>query len=288
MTRRPNPPTVRLRRLATELLRLRKAAGLTQAQVAEKTAVNAVTLYRLETGRARPQRRTLRVLLDLYGVTEPQRSELVETAQGAEYPGWLRQYQSELPEVYTAYISFEAEARSAREYEPLLIPGLLQTEEYSRAVVKCGMIMARQQEVELRVQVRMQRQALLAKEEPLRLWAVMDEAAIRRQVGGPDVMRQQLWHLVEMTEHSHVTLQVLPLESGAHPAMAAGFIALDFPNSADPELVYVDYMGGDLLLEGDVQIRRYRLIFDHLQALDDLFQGVRAVNRSEGVHDRRC
>ena len=134
-TKRAKPPTVRLRRLAAELRRLRSAAQLSRENVEEQTGINEGTLYRLETARARPQRRTLMTLLDLYGADDPLRSDLLAIAQGADNQGWLRPYHSALPEEYTAYISFEAEARSVRNYESLFIPGLLQTEDYARAVI---------------------------------------------------------------------------------------------------------------------------------------------------------
>ncbi len=266
MANRPNPPTVRQRRLAAELLKIRKAAKLSREAVTAKTGVNDVTLYRIETGRSRPQRRTLLALLDLYEVAEPKRSELVETSRGAEYPGWLRQYRSELPEVYTSFISFEAEARSECDYESLFIPGLIQTEEYARAVVKGVLAWAKPEQVERYVSARMERQALLSKEEPLRLWAIFDEAAIRRLVGGRKVMRNQLRHLFEASEQPHITVQVIPFDKGAHPGMSGSFIRLEFPNP-DPELVYVETMAGDLFLEEDADIRRYTTAFEYLRAL---------------------
>ena len=267
MANRRNPPTVRLRRLATELLRLRKAARLSREAVTERTGINNVTLYRLETGRSRPQRRTLFALLDLYQVGGRNRSELLELSLGAEYPGWLRQYQDELPEVYTAFIAFEAEARTACNYESLFIPGLLQTGGYARAVIGGVLAWANEQEVEQRVQARLVRQAVLASEDPLRLWAIVDEAAIRRVVGGPGVMSEQAYHLLDMVKLSNVTLQIIPFDRGAHPGMPGSFIQLGFPDPADPDLVYVDSMGGDLFLEGDAHVRRYTIAFEHLRAL---------------------
>ncbi|MQA24312.1 MAG: helix-turn-helix domain-containing protein [Micromonosporaceae bacterium] len=267
MARRPNPPTVRLRRLAAELRKFRKAAKLTREEVSQKTLINAVTLYRIETARARPQRRTLLALLDLYEVGDPKRSGLVEISLGAEYPGWLRPYQSELRELYTAFISFESEARSVRNYESLLIPGLLQTEDYARAVVNGGLPWGKPEEIEHRVRARMERQAVLAKEKPLRLWAVVDEAAIRRLVGDEGVMRAQLRHLVEVGAKPHVTIQVIPFDKGAHPGMPGSFMHLEFPDPADSDLVYIDSMAGDLFLEEDADIQRFGLAYDHLRAL---------------------
>jgi transcriptional regulator with XRE-family HTH domain len=265
-SRGAKPPTVRLRRLAAELRRLRAEAELSREQVAAQTGVNEGTLYRLETARARPQRRTLLALLDLYGVSESLRSDLLELSRTADGQGWLRPYQSELPEEYAAYISFEAEARSVRNYESLFIPGLLQTEDYARAVITGTLPMASQPEVEQRVQARMERQERLTAEKPLELWAIVDEAAVRRMVGGPQVMRGQLEHLLQAVDRPKATLQVITFAAGAHPGMPGSFVYMEFGDAADPELVYVDTLAGDLFLEAEADLRRYSQMFDHLRA----------------------
>jgi transcriptional regulator with XRE-family HTH domain len=265
-SRGAKPPTVRLRRLAAELRRLRAEAELSREQVAAQTSVNEGTLYRLETARARPQRRTLLALLDLYGVSEAVRSDLLDLSKSADGQGWLRPYQSELPEEYAAYISFEAEARSVRNYESLFIPGLLQTEDYARAVITGTLPMASQPEVEQRVQARIERQELLTAERPLELWAIVDEAAVRRMVGGPGIMRGQLLHLLQAVDSPNITLQVITFEAGAHPGMPGSFVYMEFGEAADPELVYVDTLAGDLFLEAEADLRRYSQMFDHLRA----------------------
>ncbi|MGW6459750.1 helix-turn-helix domain-containing protein [Streptomyces sp. NPDC055078] len=265
--KRQHPPTVRLRRLAAELRRLRATAQLTREDVTERTGINGVTLYRIEKARARPQKRTLVALLDLYQANEAQRSDLLTIQGGSNAQGWLRPYHSDLPEEYTAYIGFEAEARTVRNYESLFIPGLAQTEDYAYAVVRGVLPMASQKEVEQRVQARMERQALLAKERPLQLWAIVDEAAIRREVGGRKVMREQAQHLLRLMEEPHVTFQVIPFEKGAHAGMPSSFVHMDFPDPADPELVCVDTSAGDLFLEAEAEIRRYKSMFEHLQAV---------------------
>jgi transcriptional regulator with XRE-family HTH domain len=266
-TKRTKPPTVRLRRLATELRRLRNAAGISREHVEEQTGVNEGTLYRIETARARPQRRTLMALLDLYGTPEPIRSDLLELARGADDQGWLRQYQSALPGEYSAYISFEAEARSVRNYESLFIPGLLQTEEYTRTVITGVLPTATDAEVVQRVQARLERQQLLSGDEPLELWAVIDEAAVRRMVGGRKVMHAQVTHLIDATHQANVTVQIIPFDTGAHPGMPGSFVYMDFKDPADPDLVYIDTMAGDLFLEAEGELRRYATMFDHLRAV---------------------
>ncbi|MEV1289390.1 helix-turn-helix transcriptional regulator [Micromonospora sp. NPDC049679] len=267
LSARRQPPTVRLRRLAGELRGLRSAAGLTREEVSAQTGINVATLYRIETAKVRPQKRTLIALLDKYGVTdEDRRSELVALSRQAAQLGWLQPYESELPEQYMTYISFEAEARSVRNYEGLFVPGLLQTEAYARAVITGVLPLAGQQQIQDRVDVRVQRQASLRRKTPLRLWAVLDEAALHRTVGGPGVMKEQLEQLIRAAEEPHVTLQVIPFEAGAHPGMPGSFVVMDFPDPADPDLVYTDSMAGDLFLERDADVRRYAMIFQHLQA----------------------
>lgn len=260
-------PTVRLRRLAAELRRLRASAELTREDVTDRTGINAATLYRIETARVRPQQRTLSTLLHLYEVAEPQRGELLALSQGASVQGWLRPYHSELPEEYTAYISFEAEARAVRNYESLFIPGLLQTEDYARAVIKGVLPMASTRETEQRVRARVERQVVLAKDEPLHLWVIMDEAAVRRMVGGPKIMREQLLRLTAVAAEPHMTLQVIPFSAGAHAGMPGSFVLMSFPDVEEPEVIYIDSMAGDLFLEAEVDVRRYGTMFDNLRAV---------------------
>ena len=197
MASRAKPPTVRLRRLAAELRRLRADAGYSREQVEEQTGVNEGTLYRLETARARPQRRTLIALLDLYQVETPLRDDLIDIARTADGQGWARPYRWQLPGEYAAYISFEAEARVVHNYESLFVPGLLQTEEYGRAMVVGVLPAATTAEINERVEARAERQKLLEGDDPLEFWAVVDEAAIRRVVGGPAVMRDQLSRVLD-------------------------------------------------------------------------------------------
>lgn len=274
-------PTVRLRRLATELRRLRTAAGLTREDVEKQTGLNAATLYRLETAKSRPQRRTLLALLLLYGVSDETRhAELVALSRQAAELGWLQQFEDDLPEQYTAYISFEAEACGMRTYENVFVPGLLQTEAYARACIKGVLPGVDGEEVERRVEARLQRQESIKKKNALQLWAIIDEAVLEREVGGPDVMVEQLRYLVDVAGRTNITLQVLPYSVGAHPGMHGSFVIMDFPDDADPSLVYIETMAGGLFLEGD-DLRRYSTIFEHLRA--------GAVNPADAVrliHDR--
>ncbi|GAA3419550.1 helix-turn-helix domain-containing protein [Streptosporangium vulgare] len=260
------PPTVRLRRLASELRRLRQAAGLSQDDVVEKTHVNIVTLYRIETAKTKPQLRTLLTLLDVYGVTGDTRADLILLQKEAKQRGWLHNFEASLPDQYTALIGLEAEAEQAINYESLFIPGLLQTEDYARAVIRAVLPNATDLEVENRVTARMQRQALLEGDAPLRLWAILDQAVLYRQVGGETVMRAQIKHLAQQAQRPHITVQVIPFSAGAHPGMLGSFISLKFAED-NFDVIYIDSMGGDLFLEKEKDIQRCNNICEHLRAI---------------------
>jgi transcriptional regulator with XRE-family HTH domain len=253
--------------LAAALRRLRADSGLTREEVEEQTGVNPGTLYRLESARSRPQRRTLIALLNLYEVNGDLRADLLDLAKNADGQSWLRPYHAELPEDYAAYISFESEAKAMRNYQSLYVPGLLQTEEYARAGVHGTAPTATAEEVDNRVRARMERQERLSGDAPVELWAIMDEAAIRRLVGGAKVMRAQLAHLLDAAKRPNVTLQVIPYDVGAHPGMPGSFVYMEFAEPIDPDLVYVDTQAGDLFLEADDDLRLYSSMFDHLRAI---------------------
>jgi transcriptional regulator with XRE-family HTH domain len=262
-------PTLRLRRLAAELRRLRAAAGLTREEVTERTDINGVTLYRLERAQARPQRRTLNALMDLYGVDDQShRAELLDLARQAGEETWLQSFPSELPEVFTTYILFESEARTVLNYETAFVPGLLQTEGYARAMYLGAAPTATKEEIQPLVEARMGRQAVLTRDPPLRLWAIVDEGALHRLVGGPEVMAAQLEHVAEaVTEMAHVTFQVIPYDAGAHPGMMANFALLQFGGDPPSDVIFHESGGGDLFLESEAHIARFTAIFEHLRAM---------------------
>ncbi|WP_121389419.1 helix-turn-helix domain-containing protein [Actinokineospora cianjurensis] len=267
MAQRKTTPTVRLRRLAAELRRLRGEVGMTREEVSEQTGINSVTLYRIESAKARPQGRTLAAMLSLYEVDAETRAQLVALSKDATKQGWHQPFYSELPDEYTAYISFEAEARSMRNYESLFVPGLLQTEDYTRAVVQGVEPNIPKADAEARVQARLARQGLLTREPPLSFWAIVDEAALRRMVGGTAVMAEQYKHLIEAVSQPRVTLQIVPFAVGAHPGMPGSFVILDFADPMDTDLIYLDSMAGDLFLESEQDIQRYTTMFDNLRAV---------------------
>ncbi|GGK42540.1 helix-turn-helix domain-containing protein [Nocardia camponoti] len=259
--------TVRLRRLAAMLRELREAAGLSKEDVSARTGINVTTLYRIEMAQARPQRRTLGAMLDLYEVPEKTREEAISLLTDALKPGMSQPYEGAVSEIYASYINFEAEALSARQYQTSTVPGLLQTFQYAIAVIDTSMPRLDSPTMENRAQARMDRANNLTKDEPLELWVVMDEAAIRRVVGGPATMVEQLNRLLDDTKRKNVILQILPFDAGAHPGMAGSFTLLDFRNPVDPEVVYVESMSLHHLVEGHSEIRRFGVIFDQLRAM---------------------
>ncbi|MGV9458521.1 helix-turn-helix domain-containing protein [Nocardia sp. NPDC003638] len=259
--------TVRLRRLAAMLRELRETAGLSKEDVSARTGINVTTLYRIEMAQARPQRRTLGAMLDLYQVNEKTREEALSLLTDALKPGMSHAYEGAVSDVYATYINFEAEALSARQYQTSTVPGLLQTYEYAAAVIDTSMPRLDAATMESRAKARMDRAVNLSKDDPLELWVVMDEAAIRRVVGWPAVMAGQLDRLITETKRKNVILQILPFDAGAHPGMAGSFTLLDFRNPVDPELVYVESLAIDTLVEGHSEIRRFGVIFDQLRAM---------------------
>ena len=269
MARSSNPeqnPTLRARRLALELLRRREAAGLTREEAARQLEWSTSTIFRIETGRSRPQPGNVRVLLELYGVSGPERDGLIRLAREARQPGWWHSFRDVLPNPYEVFIGLEAGAASIRNFEPVVVPGLLQTEEYARQMSRGGPRELDRDDIERRVQVRMERQRILPREDRPRLWTVIDEAVIRRAVGGSEVMREQLRHLIDSAEQGKTTLQVVPFSAGAHAGTTGPFIILDFPEPTDPAVVYVETLAGDLYLEERADVDRYTLAFDRLLA----------------------
>jgi transcriptional regulator with XRE-family HTH domain len=255
-------PTVRRRRLGMELRRLREASGLTIEQVAERLECSDSKISRIETAHVGVTPRDVRDMLELYGVTGEQRDHLVQIAREARQRGWWHAY-GDTKE--SAYVGLEVAAASIRSYQAQIIPGLFQTTEYARAVIRALNPNLRPEEAERQHALRMARQPILT-EDPPELWVVIDEAVLRRSVGERGVMAEQLHHLIEMAELSTVTLQVLPFSAGEHAGMDGAFSILSFPEPADPEVVYLENATSDLFLEHAEDIRRYSVLFDHLRA----------------------
>jgi transcriptional regulator with XRE-family HTH domain len=254
-----------MRRLAGELRRLRAAAGLSQEDVEERCGVTAATLYRLENAKTRPQQRTLQALMQTYGVPDSQQPALAALARRSGEQDWLQPYMSLIPEEYSTYIQFEAEATSVRVYESLFIPGLLQTMHYTEASIQGDNPTWGPEDVGLQTKIRLGRQNLLTRSDPLQLWAIVDEAALHRQVGGAETMQEQYRHLLAVTESPSIVFQVVPFTAGAHPGMSGSFSILDF-TTPDPTVTCIESTAGPLFLQTESDVAWCTLKFDHLRA----------------------
>jgi transcriptional regulator with XRE-family HTH domain len=251
-------PTVRRMLVGAQLRRLRTDKGITREQAAEAIRGSEWKIHRLENGQVGFKERDIVDLLRFYGVTDPgEVADFLVLAREANEPGWWRHFGDVLPQWFRAYIDLESAATMIRAYEGQFVPGLLQTEDYMRAVVGGGHLDDLPEEAEHRVQLRLGRQALLEREDAPRLWAVVDEAALLRPVGGPKVMRAQLERLIEATEQPNVTLQVLPFAAGAHPAMVGAFSVLRFADQELPDVVYVEHLTSALYLSKQEDVDQY-------------------------------
>jgi transcriptional regulator with XRE-family HTH domain len=261
-------PTVRRRRLGSELRRLREAQSIKLEEVAERLGLAPSTLSRIETGKAPTRSAYLTSMLELYGVDDPsQRQVLVEMAREGHRKGWWAVWEDVLPTGFGIYVGLEAEAASLRVYEAQVVHGLLQTEEYARAVMTTVRRRQTPEEIDRLVALRMQRQEVLLRADPLELWIILDEAVIRRAMGPPDLMRRQLAHLCKASLMPNVTLQVLEFCSGLHPALNGPFAIIEFPERFDPDVIYSEGVGGQAYVEErEKAVRTQVEAFDLLRA----------------------
>jgi len=259
--------TVGSRRLVIELKQFREQAGLTGEQVAEQMGWSAAKVYRIEGDRVRVLARDVTRLLKLYGITGEQADAMMELARLARAKDWWHQYSGAIPEWFQFYVGLEAAASAMQEYNAELVTGLLQTEAYARAVMAAAMRAdTDDQEIDRQIAVRLERQKRLTAPDAPTLWAVMNEAVLHRQVGGPAVMAGQLAHIGQLAARPNVTIQVLPFTAGAHPAMLGSFTVMQFPDPADRDVVYLEAETGALYLEKPEDVRRYSLMIDYLRA----------------------
>ncbi|MEU8272254.1 helix-turn-helix transcriptional regulator [Sphaerisporangium sp. NPDC049002] len=258
--------TVRRRRLGIELRRLREASDKTIEEVARHLERSASTISRIETGKTVPRLRDVRDMLDMYGAVDDQRELLLAMVRDAQQKGWWTDYEDVLPAGFETYVGLEAEAASLRTYQTNLVHGLLQTEDYARALLRAVRLMDSQENVDRLVSLRMRRQSALVRDHPLELWAVLDEAVLCRPIGGPTVMRAQLEHLVQVAGTPTVTIQILPFAKGAHVGLIGPFSIIEFPDVTDSDVVYAESPAGNLYVEKPKDVRRYTLVFDHLRA----------------------
>ncbi|MER5973523.1 helix-turn-helix transcriptional regulator [Streptomyces sp. NPDC002055] len=258
-------PTVRRRRLGQELRRLRELKGMTAEEVADRLLVSQSKISRLENGRRSISQRDVRDLCGVYEVEDHRIVDsLMQMAKDSRQQGWWHAF-GDIP--YSVYIGLETDAASLRVYEPQVMPGLLQTRAYAEAVITGALPEASQTDIEKRVQVRVRRQERITSEEnPLRLWAVLDESTVRRMVGGRQIMRDQLDHLIELSQLPHVTVQIMPYTMGAHPGVTGQYTILEFPDAADSSVVYLEGVTSDLYLEKANDVQSYSVMYEHLRA----------------------
>ena len=261
---RASGPTVQRLVLGSQLHRLRDSRGISAEQAAEAIRGSHSKISRMEHGRVGFKDRDVSDLLTLYGVTDPEeRAALLNLAKEANTPGWWHAYSDVLPAWLEAYVGLEAAASIIRTYEVQFVPGLLQTERYARALIRQGSAVD-EEEIARRAELRTSRQAILSNPTPPQLWAVVDEGALRRPVGGIDVVREQLEHLMDMAERPAITLQILPFHAGPHSAMGGPFTILRF---AEPELndvVYIEQLTSALYLDKQTEVDNYLEVMEQL------------------------
>jgi transcriptional regulator with XRE-family HTH domain len=260
-------PTVRRRRLGTELRKLRESNGFKLEEVAAQLGVAPSTLSRIETGKAPTKSAYLNQMLETYGVVEPgQRQVLIDMAREGHRKGWWAAYDDVLPSGFDIYVGLEAEAVTVRSYENSVLPGMLQTPDYARAALRELLPRHGAEQIDRLVDLRMERQRRLYDDPPLEVWAILDEAVVRRPVGGRQVMGAQLDRLLEMEARPGITVQVLPFDCGAHAGLDGPFAILEFPDRTDSEIAYVESVAGILYLEKDRDVRARVEAFDRLRA----------------------
>jgi transcriptional regulator with XRE-family HTH domain len=258
---RGSSPTLRKRRLVSELRRLREEAALTIEEVGERLECSASKISRIETGRVGVSPRDVRDMLSAYGADGRTLDELVQLAREARRKAWWDEFGDIVP---GRYVGFEADAEALRTYQGLMIPGLLQCEAYTRALICEVLPDAGDAEIDRRVELRTARQALLYEDDPLRLHVVIDEAALRRLVGGRSVMHEQMTRLLEVAALPNVTLQIVPFSAGGHAAMDGPFVILSFFEKRDPDVVYIESTMSGVYLEQPTDVERYAQMFERL------------------------
>ncbi|WOT36618.1 helix-turn-helix domain-containing protein [Streptomyces coeruleorubidus] len=265
----PERSTTRRRQLGATMRKLRSRTGLTLEEAGRLVGVSKATVSRYETTAGPVKWIVVDALCREYGATDAERRAVVNLAKSAKEQGWWSSFADSIPESMNLLLTLEDEAVRENHFCCVYVPGLLQTRDYSTALQKANEVPLASAEVERLVDIRMKRQEILTRPKPLHLWAILDESVIRRVVGSPAVMREQLDRLLEANESPHITLQVLPFSKGAHAAALGSFVIIGGPEPA-LDVVYVDFHTGSLFLEKEEELERYRLAFEYLraQALD--------------------
>lgn len=262
---RNTSPLAQRRRLAQELRRLRARRNISLEDVAREMECDSSWLSRVERAERGIRPKDVRSLLDIYGVEDiAHHEELLNLARRAGTRDWWHRFRKDLKPKFDVYLGLEADASMISTYQARVVPGILQTPSYARAVLEATDL-AGVVDIDNALSVRYARQEVLRREvDPVRLIAILDEAVLRRQVGGLKVMREQLLRLVELNKLPNVKIQVLPFEAGAHAAMSGDFFLLEFPESADLGAVYVEQETSGLVLQSEHEVRRYTLMFGNI------------------------
>ncbi|GAA3858155.1 helix-turn-helix domain-containing protein [Streptomyces sp. NPDC003631] len=260
-------PTVGQVVLGRRLLDLRERAGLKREEAARILRVAPATVRRMEMAEVALKIPYLQLLLKSYGVSDEEAEAFVQLAEDSNKPGWWQRFHDILPGWFSMYVSLEGAAALIRQYEPHFVPGIMQTEDYARGVLKSGAIgQTSPEDIEGHVALRMQRQELLTRENGPRVWAVMDETALRRPVVGAEVMRAQVERLLEVMALPHVTLQVLEFASGPHPGTYGPFVLFRFAMSELPDMVYSEYLTGAVYLDARTEVATHLEVMDRMAA----------------------
>lgn len=258
-------PTVLRIALGGQLRRLREECGISREAAGDAIRGSHAKISRLELGRVSFRERDLNDLLTLYGVDSPEeRAAFLSLAKQANEPGWWHQYGDLLPAWFETYLGLEQAAEIIRTYEAQFVPGLLQTPDYARAVILLGHGQEPGSEVDRRVALRTRRQDILTRQEPPTLWAVIDEAALRRPIGGERIMRGQIEHLIRIAELPNVTVQLLPYSVGGHAAAGGPFTIVRFPESDLPDVVYLEQLTSALYLDKRNDLDQYQAVMNML------------------------
>jgi transcriptional regulator with XRE-family HTH domain len=251
--------------LGAQLRQLRESAGISRESAADEIRASVSKMSRLELGRTSFKLRDANDLLSLYGVRDDaDRATLITLAKQANTPGWWHAYGDLVPSWFEPYLGLEQAARLIRCFEIEFVPGLLQTQDYARAAIRIAHPGATQTEINLQLALRMRRQQLLHQADPPHLWAIIDEAVLRRPVGGTETMRRQIRHMIELCQLHHVTIQVLPFSAGGHPAAGGAVTLLRFPEGRIPDVVYLEQLNSALYLDKPPETLPYWNAFNSL------------------------
>jgi hypothetical protein len=251
--------------LGAQLRRLREASGVTRDDAGYHIRASGSKISRMELGRVSFKERDVTDLLEFYGVDDPaEREKLVQLTREANATPWYQKFQDVVPDWFHVFVGLEEAAQLIRVYEVQFVPGLLQTEEYARAVILQGAPGLDPDEVERRVALRMGRQKLLTRESPPRYWVVMDEAALRRPMGGRDVHVGQIERLIDMVGEPNITIQVMPFRYGGHAAEGGAFTIMRFPETDLPDVVYMEYLTGAHYIDKPEEVERYAAVMERL------------------------